>query len=523
MRRIPTLGIAAVLLLGGGTGLVVDSLSSGSAGADTTLGGFTVSGLAEAITVQYEQPNFPLPSNPSLEFDEGYAATSDNFGPSGSATASTLYPGQVVANAGPQLALLLPGLPLPPAPVWPVQAVSGYPQTPNTASTDEPGVNMDAISSTNGSEATATIGTNTPTAGADTGTAGLLPGLPSITSLTGVLGSLTGSSGTPAAANPLGAASSIIGIGVSSGTSSAGASGATATATAVATDTGISVLGGLINIGGVTTTATATSDGTTGKVTGSTVLTNVNIAGEVVTIDSSGLHAAGQTAGAGTVVSSLNKILNELGITLTVTNATDTVMGPAASRTLDGLKLTINLDTLDTAAAKFSSLLPASLTSQLPVAIPNMQLITLDLGTVTVSSTASPAFTDTGDSGSASGNTGNTGSGLSAQSLGASTGNSGSGSFGGTGSSGAGAAAGTTAPGTSGGTPTGTSSEPTSAVTPVFKGIGSGLILLGLLAAAALAYAYKRADDATELVGTSCADGDPLADRFSDDPAGGLV
>ena len=37
-----------------------------------------------------------------------------------------------------------PGVPLPPAPVWPVQATSEYPQTPNSAATDEPGVNMDA-------------------------------------------------------------------------------------------------------------------------------------------------------------------------------------------------------------------------------------------------------------------------------------------------------------------------------------------------------------------------------------------
>ena len=40
-------------------------------------------------------------------------------------------------------------------------------------------------------------------------------------------------------------------------------------------------------------------------------------------------------------------------------------------------------------------------------------------------------------------------------------------------------------------------------------------MLLGLLAASALAYAYKRADDAGELLGTSCADGDPLMERFT--------
>jgi hypothetical protein len=48
--------------------------------------------------------------------------------------------------------------------------------------------------------------------------------------------------------------------------------------------------------------------------------------------------------------------------------------------------------------------------------------------------------------------------------------------------------------------------------------VGTSLVLLGLLAAALMAYAYKRADDASELVGTACADGDPLGTRFDDDP-----
>ena len=52
-------------------------------------------------------------------------------------------------------------------------------------------------------------------------------------------------------------------------------------------------------------------------------------------------------------------------------------------------------------------------------------------------------------------------------------------------------------------------------IAPAFKGIGAALVLLGLLAAAALAYAYKRADDATEVLGTACADGDPLMERFT--------
>jgi hypothetical protein len=510
LRRLPTLGVSALLLVSGGAGLLAVAFSNGPAGADSTLGGFTITGLAEAATAQYEQPNFPLPSTPSLEFDEGYASTTDNFGPSGTATASTLYPGQVVANAGPELSLLVPGAPLPPAPVWPVQATSEYPQTPNTGATDEPGANMDASSTTNGNTATATLGDDAATAGSNGGDPTL---------------QAPSSSG-----NPLAGSSAIIGVGGMSATSSSLAPTTSANGQASATDSGISILGGFITIGSVTSTATATSDGTTGKVTGSTEVQNMYIAGEAVTVDANGLTAAGQSTNLGLPISSINTLLGELGISLSVTNPTDTVSGPSASRTLDGLKITIDLKTLDTAANTFASLFPSSLTSQLPVALPDDQQLTLDLATVQVSSTASPAFV--------AGNSGNTGAGSAA---GTSTsaavatpavsGNTGAGSVTGTSGSGGtfsgGTSGGSTPTGNSGsgsggsgsgGSPTGTASAPTSAILPAFKGIGAALVLLGLLAAAALAYAYKRAGDASEVLGTSCADGDPLMERFAATP-----
>jgi hypothetical protein len=519
-RRMTTAGMSVALLVGGGATLGVAALSAGRAGADTgtgtttttttapapsTLGGFTVSALAEASTAQYEQPNFPVPATPSLEFDEGYAATSDHFGPSGSAVASSLYPGQVVANAGPELSLLVPGLPLPAAPIWPIEAVSAFPQTPNTASTDQPGVSMDATSSEGANTATASIGDDAPTAGSGSGSS--TPALPDETSLTGALGSLLGGAAGSSAANgnPLAEASSLMGIGFSSGTSTSGATGGTATATGTATDTGISILGGVINIGGVTTTATATSDGTTGKVTGSTVLTNVSVAGEAVTIDGTGIHAAGSGTPA-VPISSLNTLLSQLGISLSLTNATDTLNGPAASRTLNGLTITVDLSTLDAAANKFAASLPASLTSQLPVAVPDKQLFTLDLGTVTVSSAAAPGFNDAG------GDAGSTGSGNGDSSLGSlANGNLDGGS--GLDPSGTGGDSSTGGAATSAHTGIG---RPVSAITPIFTGIGAGLVLLGLAAAAALAYGYKRVDDATELVGPTCADGDPLSARFLD-------
>jgi hypothetical protein len=499
-RLLAVVGAVALLCLGAGSGLLALALCTGSAGADTsTLGGYTISALAEPLTAQYEQPNFPVPATPSLEFDVGYANSTDGVG-GGTATASTLYPGEILANAGPELSLLFPGVPLPPAPVWPLEAVSDFPQMPNSASLDEPGANMDAVSSTNGSTATATLGDDAATAGAG------------------------GTQPTPTpsgSGNPLAATSSLLGVGGASGTSSSSISDTAATAAASSTVTGVSLLGGFVNIGSVTSTATAVSDGTTGTLTGTTTVANASIAGEAVTITGNGISAAGKNEALALPISALNTLLGELGITLKVTNAVDSVQGAIATRTLNGLQVAVNLTTLDNAANKFASLLPTKLTSQLPIAIPNEQILTVYLATVGVSSAASPSFTS--DDVAPSTATGTSPSGFDSGSGG--TGDigsvdTGSSDFGGTPGSSIGSL-GSTTPSSTGPTPVTTGSPssglPLSTTPAVFKGVGSGLILLALLASAAMAYAYKRADDASELVGASCANGDPLDTRFDDD------
>ena len=48
MKRFGAVAVSSALLLGGGSGLLAAALSGVPAGADTTLGGFTVNALAEA-------------------------------------------------------------------------------------------------------------------------------------------------------------------------------------------------------------------------------------------------------------------------------------------------------------------------------------------------------------------------------------------------------------------------------------------------------------------------------------------
>ena len=181
----------------------------------------------------------------------------DNFGPTGTATASSLYPGQVVANAGPELPLLVPGAPLPPPLSGPSRPPASIPQAPNSGSTDQPCVNMDTSSTANGNTASATLGDDASTAGSNGAD-------PTAQAPSGSGNPLAGSSGHHRDRQHVG---HLV----------LDAPSTTATAQASATDTGISILGGFITIGSVTSTATATSDGTTGKVTGTTQVQNMDI------------------------------------------------------------------------------------------------------------------------------------------------------------------------------------------------------------------------------------------------------
>ena len=357
----------ALLLVAGGSGLLAAAFSDGPAGADSPLGGFTVSGLAEAVTAQYEQPNFPLPATPSLEFDEGYASTTDNFGPSGTATASSLYPGQVVANAGPELALLVPGVPLPPAPVWPVQATSEYPQAPNTGSTDQPGVNMDASSTTNGNTASATLGDGAATAGSNgadptqrrrRARATRWPALPP--------SSASAACRPPRRRRPPARRHR-------AGQRHRG---------------GGLILGGFITIGSVTSTATAASDGSTGKVTGSTPVQNMDIAGEQVTVDPNGSCRGGEEHGGrppDLVDQHAARGTRHLHVDDQCHRHCERPVGqPDPRRAQDHDRP----QDAGRPANMLASLLPASLTSQLPVALPNDQQRSLDLATLQASPTA---------------------------------------------------------------------------------------------------------------------------------------
>jgi hypothetical protein len=471
--------------------------TSTPAGAANTLGGFTVAATASGFTASYEQPNFPLPANPSVEANVGYSTAADNFGPTGSALASSLYPGQVIASSGPELGLLFPGVPLPPAPVWPAQATTTCPKGPNATNNTTPGNTMEADCGADSNTAIASFGipgsnATGPPAAPSSGSGA--PGLGPVLGIGSVL-----SSGSPTPSAPVG--NDLLTMQGLSSTSTSGATGPKATATATADASGISILGGLITIGSVSTTATAISDGTTGTLSGASTAQHVVVAGQPVTIDSSGIHAAGNAGPGNPVLPVVQQVLSAAGITMTVTNPTDTNQGPQVSRQWDGFRIRIDLTTLDNGANTLSKLVPASVLANLPLPVPDKQILVLDMGWVSVKSAASPAYVFDPLASSSSNTSGD----------GAFAGSSGSAGTSGTdsspfGDSGLSTSGTSETPGISG-TPGTSTLGGTRAVaaSPFFKGIGGGLLALGLLAAVALGLAYLRTQSVIEAAGAGAA------------------
>jgi hypothetical protein len=485
-RLTGALGVAAMaggLVLAAAGPAWADSGSGSSSGTSAPsgqndLGGWTAASTAAGMSVFYEQPNFPIPANPTLEFNLGYSTASFDSGPVGESNGSAVWPGSVIAGGGSQLPLLVdPYIEDPASPIssnfngtpfepvftavqqeyastpiaseleqnlpnpgnWPVQENSAYPQGPATASSPNGPFVMNSSADQNSSTANSSIG---------------MVGGPASQS-----------------AIPIGMLSvQAVGSNVSDTVDATG----TAISTATSTVHGVDFAGGLVHVGSVSSTATATSDGNQAKVTGSSSVVGVTVAGESVTVDSSGVHAANTTQNLlGPPAPSPNDILSKAGITITLTNAVDKVQGASGQRVLHGLLITVNLSQFDQGLAALLSELPSQITSNLshlPGWPPYNQTITIDLGWVNASSAASPPFT-------------------------LSLGNPDNGA--------GGALAGLSPSGGSGFTPstTGTTTTPSTNALPVvpstvtapaqalalFKGVGTGLIVLGAILAALLA------------------------------------
>src|SRR5919108_419537 len=91
--------LAAALLVVG-----IARLTAAS-GQEGKLFGYELGAQSDGISILYDQPSFGVPAKPTFEVRNFHGATALNSGPSAHALASVLWPGDVVGNAPPSLAL----------------------------------------------------------------------------------------------------------------------------------------------------------------------------------------------------------------------------------------------------------------------------------------------------------------------------------------------------------------------------------------------------------------------------------
>ncbi len=461
---------------------VLPVVFAGPARADSggsSLGGFNVSADGNVVDVLIDNATGLAGIHPFTEADFPEAQSQFATGPFGSGLATVFWPGNAGGNFGSLSSEL--GIPSQLQPLVsklndPVKASAQYPAGPASASYPKgaPSGLFDMHS---------TAGATGVTSTADLADVGA----PKVLSFSGARGT------------------------------SSSLADSTARASASSDLTGLSLLGGVIRIGSIESTATATSDGTTGSGSASTHVAGITVLGQPASIGSDGLilpdFAKSLGPVTGPVVQDLiSQTVSALGLKITEFPATHTRDGASYSTTSGGLAIKISFPgsaaaLLEKVGSVIAPLFPsqAAIVPTLPGLLQGMT-ITITLGRATASASASPPFSDSfnpgpGLAGTGTGSAGASGTGaaldsgsaLAAGGATASPGLTGSGTSPSLATVGAGA--GTASPGsgsTTGAGGQGSGSSLPATLVSLSSPIGAGVVVIGVLVAAALGYGLWR-------------------------------
>jgi hypothetical protein len=362
------------------------------------IGGFQMVGNANGISFIYDQPSFGLPAAHTFELHKSHAETAIDSGPTSHGLGSILWPGDLVGNAPAGLAANFlvfdptSGGYLAPvvdaiksgattlsdqitknnggkSPSYPIRAESFYPQGPKD-NDYAPG------------------GGVTMTSHADD----------KITSSTSSLQQ----AGFPG----------LLSIGLMQSSSLSGIVDGQAVSEARAIVNNVD-LAGVLHIGHIDSYMKAVSDGVKATLTKTMTVTGVTIGGQGIVVDSTGMHAGGQSVDPLGQLSAalIDQYLKPNGISLTVPKPITTITGGTASGSGQGMVITMSATEMN----KLVSMLPAPIAGWLRnptssplapllgqlsssangfVALPFQfdQNVQINLGDVTVNAAASPAY-----------------------------------------------------------------------------------------------------------------------------------
>ncbi|HET8581817.1 MAG TPA: hypothetical protein VFL65_01090 [Jatrophihabitans sp.] len=496
MNRRSKQGLA---LLGGAALLTL--AWPGASSAQTSLGGYSGVAQAAGIRVQIYEPVIPIPSSPQIDGSIGYAKANTDTGPVSRATASYLWPGDVVGDGFDQLAGN-------PNAKYPVQVNSRYPAT-----ADSPAQNTAQLTDGNGMT---TSSNESATTASVTGLGVAGSGVNLLGGLGKGLGQLAGHSSSPSAPDvPVPVSSTLAALATLENlhiTSSVVVGKDTVTSSARATMSSIKLLAGLISINGMDVRSESVSNGTKATESGSLSAMQLSVAGQSFTLGDKGVQFGGTATKLPPVPAALTTLLGKIGISFGYAPTAQSVQGATGAQSTSGLVISIDTVPLKTAlnlgglVAPLQQLIEKipTLGSQLAPLLGLGPKIVLTLGDVSSTATAAPAYTGGSFPVTGGGTTGTTGSGgvVPAGSTGGGIGGGGGlpgGSTGGT-------------PGTGPVAPAAPASTPTQATGFELPGLGAvprGLILGGLALAALVGWGLRLVGGLLLGGGRTCAFGLP--------------
>ena len=383
-----------------GVAAAVTLMWPGPASGDTSLGGYSGVATADPIHIEIIDPVIPLPSDPQVDLGVGYTKAQVDTGPVSRATASYLWPGDVLGDGFGQL---VGG-----DAQYPIQVNSKFPAT-DTA----PAKNEAQLTDGNGMY-TSSDETTTKASVQGLGIAG--PDTNLLSNIGKGLGKLFGNKKDSSVSVPAPVAVSktlagIVTLENVKSESSATLGSKTFTTSAHATASNISLLGGLITIKGFDMSAQSVSDGKKATNTGHAEIGGIGIAKNLITLGDGSINLGSAHIKLPALPDLLVNSLKQIGVSIETMKTTHTVDGASGTFTSQGLVITIDTKPLRSALnAPFGIL--AQIVDQLPSNPLTQQLASLlnlapkfvvVIGDVSTSATASPAFTGDGGGGNTGG------------------------------------------------------------------------------------------------------------------------
>ena len=387
--------------------------------ADPDFSGFTTQATATPLKIEVYEPSIPIPSEPQGELDFSYTRVDGQSGPTGSARASALWPGDSIGEGFRTFGETL-GLP---EALWKdgyVMQVNAQSPGDVSQAAQEPLPGMVTKVNATDHKAVAKVGYGAAgdvAEGDPDGSATPAPTNP-LSALTGgdlsVLGGIltgtsTGSADDPVSTSPLGALSVLIDPSGMESISTTDYSGDKVIATATSRLGSLDLIGGLVKLTGVEVVAKTTSNIADGAKT-STKITygGMTIAGVPFGITSDGLVGGGAPVAIPGLPTDATDALKALGISIEMPKPEITKDGPQAAIAARGLVITIDTQPL---RAKLPALPLADLINKMPDQAAQLKSLLLaateahpklvvSLGAVTSQATTVAGF---GDEASASG------------------------------------------------------------------------------------------------------------------------